>query len=144
VAQFLSERFPDLKWSFNMTIPGGQSCRRPDVFVHLVERAISIEIDEFSYVGHNCICESRKVMDHFEDADRVPHLFVRFNPDGYLDVNGIEVQSCWGETPEAQAPRVAPQQVSPWTGRLEKLAQIVQQFVDHPPERDVSVVELFY
>jgi len=144
VAQFLAERFPDLDWSFNKVIPGGQSRRRPDAFVRLPDRALSIEVDEFSHLGYECICESRKVMEHFEDAGRLPHLFVRFNPDGYVDACGVKVPSCWGKTPKTREPRVAPRQSAQWAARLSKLAQIIQHFVDHLPDREVSVLELFY
>jgi hypothetical protein len=144
VVKFLSERFPDLDWSFNKTIPGGTSRRRPDAFTKLPDRAVSIEVDEFSHIGYECICESRKVMEHFEDAGRLPHLFVRFNPDRYTDVGGVKVPSCWGKTPKTQEPRVAPMQAMQWCQRLEKLAQIVQAFFENQPDREVSVVELFY
>ncbi len=144
VLKFLSERFPDLDWSFNKTIPGGTSRRRPDAFAKLPDRALSIEVDEFSHIGYECICESRKVMEHFEDAGRLPHLFVRFNPDRYTDAGGVKVPSCWGKTPKTQEPRVAPKQALQWCHRLEKLAQIVQHFFENRPDREVSVVELFY
>ena len=83
-------------------------------------------------------------MEHFEDAGRVPHLFVRFNPDGYLGTDGVKVPSCWGKTPKTQEPRVAPKQSIRWAERLEKLAQIIRNFTEHLPEREVSVIELFY
>jgi len=144
VAQFLAERFPDLDWSFNKVIPGGKSRRRPDAFARLPDRAMSIEVDEFSHVGYECICESRKVMEHFEDAGRVSHLFLRFNPDEYVDAGGVKVPSCWGKTPTTQEPRVAPRQSARWAERLEKLAQVIRHFVDHLPDQEVSVIELFY
>jgi hypothetical protein len=144
VVKFLSERFPDVDWSFNKTISGGTFRRRPDAFAKLPDRALSIEVDEFSHVGYECICESRKVMEHFEDAGRVPHLFVRFNPDGYLGSDGVKVPSCWAKTPKTQEPRVAPKQVVQWKHRLEKLAQILQHFCENKPDREVFVIELFY
>jgi hypothetical protein len=126
--KFLSERFPDLNWIFNNNIPVGTSRRRRNAFAKLLDRALSIEVDEFSHVGYGSICESRKVIEHFEDARHLPHLFVRFNPDIYTNATGVKVPSCWGKTLKTQEPRVAPKQVVQWQHRLEKLAQIVQYF----------------
>ena len=144
VAKFLSERFPELDRTFNKVIPGGRSRRRPDAFVRLCDRAVSVEIDEFSHVGYECLCESRKVMEHFDDAGRLPHLFLRFNPDGYTNPSGGKVPSCWGKTPKTQEPRVSPKQAGQWVERLEKLGQVVELFMGNLPEKEVSVVELFY
>jgi len=83
------------------------------------------------------------MMEHFQDAGSVPHVFIRFNPDAYT-IEGRKVPSCWGKTPKTQEPRIAPKQADQWTARLEKLAQVVQEFVANKPEREMTVIELFY
>jgi len=44
----------------------------------------------------------------FSGRRKVPHVFIRFNPDAYTDSNGIKHKSCWGKTPKTYEPRVAP------------------------------------
>jgi len=83
-------------------------------------------------------------MEHFCDAGRVPHIFVRFNPDEYTDPRGKVIPSCWTKTPKTGEPRIAPSQERQWGDRLQKLAQIVHVFLTNKPEREVTVIELFY
>jgi len=83
-------------------------------------------------------------MEHFQDAGRVPHVFIRFNPDAYTDANGVKHKSCWGQTPKTCEPRVAPKQIKHWEDRLEKLRQQVRHWLDHLPDREVTTLELFY
>ena len=83
-------------------------------------------------------------MEHFQDTGRVPHIFIRFNPDAYTDLSGVKRKSCWGKTPKKREPHVAPQQAKQWEERLEKLRQQVQHWLDHLPYREITTVELFY
>jgi hypothetical protein len=127
VARFLRESFPEVTWSFDRRIEGGCSRRRPDAFVHLGSHALSIETDEGEHAGeaYSCLCEHRKMMEHFQDAGGVPHVFVRFNPDAYVDHAGVKRPGCWDRTPKTQEPRVAPRRREAWEARLETLRATV-------------------
>ena len=117
---------------------------RPDIFLHLGSHAMTIEVDEFEHKveRYSCICESRKMMEHFADAGNVPHVFVRFNPDAYTDQAGIKYPSCWGKTPKTGELGVAPWQVNQWQERLKKLHEQVALWIAHGPDKDLVVVEL--
>ena len=146
VGRFVREQFPDLSWVFDQRIAGGCSRRRPDIFLHLGSHALTIEVDEHEHLGesYQCICERRKMMEHFQDAGRVLHVFIRFNPDAYTDSNGVKHKSCWGKTPKTCEPRLVPKQIKQWENRLEKLRQQVQHWLNHIPSREITTVELFY
>ena len=146
VTDFLASAFPELSWSLNKRIAGGCSRRRPDAFVHLGSHAMTIEVDEFEHVGgaYSCVCERKKMMEHFLDAGGVPHVFVRFNPDAYTDASAEKIPSCWGKTPKTGEPRVAPRQKRQWDERLEKLRLTVAHFLAYSPDREVELVQLFY
>jgi uncharacterized protein (DUF1330 family) len=144
VVRFVSETFPSVAWRFNRQIPGGDSRRRPDAFTHLGTHALTIEVDEFAHSERECVCEHRKMMEHFVDAKDVPHVFIRFNPDGYTDHGGISVASCWGKTPKTREPRIAPKQKHQWALRLEKLRVTVEHYLQSVPDKEMSLVELFY
>ena len=146
VGHFIRDCFPDVDWSFDKRIEGGCSRRRPDIFLHLGSHALTIEIDEFEHQAesYSCVCERRKMMEHFEDAGNVPHVFIRFNPDSYMDHVGTKHPGCWGKTPTTGEPRVAPRQVKQWEARLEKLQDIVAHWIAHVPDKEIEAMELFY
>jgi len=146
VSHFLKEAFSSIDWTFDKRILGGCSLRRPDHFVHLGSHAITVETDENEHgaPSYTCLCEQRKMMEQFQDAGAVPHVFIRFNPDAYVDLHGQCVPGCWGSTPKTHEPCVEPQQRAQWAARLAKLKEVVQHFIDHTPNREIEVVELFY
>ena len=146
MARFIRESFPDVPWSFDKCIAGGSSRRRPDAFAHLGTHALSIEVDENAHAGdaYSCVCENRKMMEHFQDAGNVPHSFIRFNPDAYVDHAGVKRKSCWGKTPKTQEPRVAPRQENAWRGRLETLRVTIARYLKNIPTRDVELELLYY
>jgi len=146
VSRFLSEHFPNLSWTFDKRIFGGCSLRRPDHFVHLGSHAITVETDEYEHASpaYSCLCEDRKMMEHFQDAHNVPHVFIRFNPDAYVTWEGKSVPGCWGRTPQTHEPRVAPRQREQWQRRLQKLKDTIDEFAHNPPLREVEIVQLFF
>jgi hypothetical protein len=144
VGRFVREAFPSVPWTFDRPIEGGCSKRRPDIFVHLGSHALTIEVDEGRHLGYDCSCENRKLMEQFRDAGSVPHAVVRFNPDGYEDADGTVVPSCWGRTPKTGEPRVLPKHRAQWEARLDKLRQVVAHFLEHLPEKEIEMCELFY
>jgi len=143
VRAFLQERFPDVTWSFDRKITDGCSSRRPDAFAHIGSHVISVEIDEFEHTDYDCSCQNRRTMELFEDAGRLPHVFVRFNPDEYY-LHGEKIQGCWGKNPNTGEPRLAPKHRKQWEQRLEKLADIIEHFRSHAPSKEVESVFLFY
>ena len=146
VNRFLLESFPNLTWSFNKCIEGGCSRRRPDAFAHLGTHAITVETDENEHIGdsYSCACENRKMMEHFRDAGEIPHVFVRFNPDAYIDSAGEKHKSCWEKTPLTMEPRVALRRQKAWKERLETLRLTIEQSVQNTPSREVELKLLYY
>ena len=114
--------------------------------MHMGTHAITIETDEHQHSSsvYSCLCEERKMMEHFQDAGNVPHVFIRFNPDGYVTWDGESVPGCWGRTPRTHEPRVVPQEQEHWQERLQKLRATIEEFLPSPPMREVEVVELFF
>lgn len=143
VRAFLQEKFEGLSWTFNKRIAEGCSSRRPDAFVHLGSHVLTVEIDEYEHTDYDCGCEHRRTTELFEDAGRLPHVFVRFSPDEYY-LFGQKVQGCWGRNPKTGEPRLAPKQRKQWEERLEKLAEIVELFRRNAPSKEVEAVFLFY
>ena len=165
VREFLERRFaashPQLKWVMDRKVEGTR--RRPDhrPLLHLLgvlSHDLVLETDENSHWFYLCADERDKEADvhHWLNGKTKPLFFLRFNPDAYDDpATGERVTSCWGRGPLG-LPRVKPSKRAEWEARLEKLAQVVEEYlVDHTdawaalaeadrPKPELHAVELFY
>jgi len=165
VRAFLEKRWeashPALKWVMDRRVEGTR--RRPDhrPLIHLLgvkSHDLVLETDENSHWFYLCADERNKEKDvHFWiNRHTKPLFFVRMNPDAYDDpVAGERVPSCWGIGKDGIA-RVKPSRKAEWAARLEKLAQVVEEYlVDYTatwaawdeadrPKPEVHTIELFY
>jgi len=165
VREFLERRFaashPQLKWVMDRQVEGTR--RRPDhrALLHLLgvrSHDLVLETDENSHWFYLCAEERTKEADvhRWLNAKTKPLFFVRFNPDAYDDpATGERVPSCWGIGKDG-IDRVKPSKRAEWDARLEKLAQVVEEYlVDHTdawaalakadrPKPELHAVELFY
>ena len=56
---------------------------------------IIIEIDENAHTDYDCSCENKRLMEISQDLGFRPIVFIRFNPDDYVDKDGNNIKSCW-------------------------------------------------
>lgn len=141
VVQFIKEHFPDFDWSFDKKVSEGCSRRRPDIYCDFGSHNVIIEIDEYKHEGYSC--ENKRIMEIMQDGGLRPLVVVRFNPDEYLDKDGNKVTTCWAIGKTGQY-RVKPSKVKEWAERLDKLKETVKEMVESVPEKEVTVVHLFY
>jgi hypothetical protein len=66
---------------------------------------------------------------------------IRFNPDAYVDENGIKISSCW-KLNKLGVMSVA--KVKEWEKRIEILKDQINYWVDNPTDKTLEVIELFY
>jgi hypothetical protein len=59
---------------------------------------IVIEIDENQHADYDCSCENKRLMELSQDLGHRPVIFIRFNPDEYMNKESGKVTSCWGYT----------------------------------------------
>jgi len=64
-------------------IEGGCSRRRPDLFIDLGSHCIIIEVDENQHRQYEC--EEKRMIDLYEDTGFRKMVFLRFNPDSYVE-----------------------------------------------------------
>ena len=81
------EKFQDMTWTCDKTIQDGCSFRRPDVKCDMGSHIVIIEIDEYKHAEYECSCENKRIMEISQDVGHRPIVFIRFNPDGYTDIN---------------------------------------------------------
>lgn len=151
VRGFLDTRFPQLRWVMDRAVDGTR--RRPDhrPLIHLLgvtTHDLIIETDEDSHWMYLCADERKKEdeVHYWLSEHKKPLVWVRFNPDAYEDpVTGAKVPSCFSYSKAKARVRVAPSREAQWKARLEKLAQVIEEYlVDRDGLAAFVPIELFY
>jgi hypothetical protein len=95
VSDFIISSFNNLSWITDKKVQGGCSKRRPDLFLDLGFQTVIIEIDENQHTNYDCSCENKRIMEISKDVGHRPIIFIRFNPDDYINKNNENIKSCW-------------------------------------------------
>jgi hypothetical protein len=82
-------------------------------------------------------------MEISRDLHHRPIVFIRFNPDDYVNQDGVQVKSCW-KLNKLGVMQITTKKESEWLDRIECLKQQIQYWIDNPTEKMVEIVELFY
>ena len=96
VQKILSKDFRMFFASFDKQIQGGQSRRRPDIYIDALTHCVIVEVDEFchrafTYKG----AEQQRLEELIGDVSGRPVIQIRFNPDAYIDEGGNRIASCF-------------------------------------------------
>jgi hypothetical protein len=141
VVQFIQSKYPELSWVFDKKIKDGCSKRRPDIFLDLGYQIIIIEIDEDQHIEYDIECENRRIMEISQDIGHRPIIFIRFNPDSYIE-NGIEHKTCWNEIKNT----ISYEMINEWNERLNKLKSTIDFWVipENKTDKTIELIKLFY
>ena len=144
VVEFIQKSFPDFTWITDKKVSDGCSRRRPDMLLDLGDQVVIVEVDENQHTGYDCSCENKRLMELSQDVGHRPVVFIRFNPDDYLD-NGTKVNSCWGVNKMGIC-AVKKTYARAWALRLDALAESISYWTttENRTDKTVEVVELFY
>jgi hypothetical protein len=138
----LEAEFPHLETSFDRSVSGGCSRRRPDVFVDALTHCGIGEIDE---EGHDrdayCSCENRRNMEIFQDLGNRPLVIVRINPDAYTDSKGVRHGSCFGRD---KLGKLVVTDEAEWKKRVDLFIERMRENLRNIPDREVTVEHLYY
>jgi hypothetical protein len=143
VVDHIREKFCDFEWIADRKIQDGCSKRRPDLLLDLGFQVIIIEIDEYAHSTYDSFCEARRVEQISQDLYHRNIIFIRFNPDSYVDSTGKKIPSCWS-TNKLGLVVVSKTQEKKWINRLDILLNQIQFCVDNPTEKKIDTIELFY
>jgi hypothetical protein len=81
-------------------------------------------------------------MEISQDVGHRPIVFIRFNPDAYLDIStGEVVKSCWKVNKKGVMQIEKPEE---WATRIRILKEQIQYWSENVGDKTVEVVELFY
>ena len=137
------EKFPDITWVCDKTIQNGCSKKRPDMRCDFGTHIVIIEIDENKHADYECSCENKRIMELSQDVSHRPIVFIRFNPDGYIDTNNKKITSCWGAN-KYGIMVVKPTKNYEWQERIRLLHEQIQYWIDNIPDKMVETIQLFY
>ena len=144
VAEHIKAKYSQFEWTTDKKVNGGCSRRRPDLLLDLGYQVIIIEIDENQHTIYNSTCENKRTMELSQDVGHRPIVFIRFNPDDYVD-GDKNVTSCWGLN-KLGICTVKTTKKKEWEERLHVLSSQIDYWIDEKNKTDktVEIVQLFY
>ena len=143
VVDNITESFPQFTWVADKRVQDGCSLRRPDLLLDLGSHIIIVEVDENKHTDYDCSCEHKRLMELSRDLHHRPIVFIRFNPDDYVNKDNTLVKSCW-KVNKLGVMQIMKTKESEWKERMECLKQQIQYWIDNTTEKTVEIVELFY
>jgi hypothetical protein len=135
--------FPNFSWVIDKKITDGCSKRRPDLLLDMGSHIIIVEIDENKHTDYDCSCENKRLMEISQDLQHRSIIFIRFNPDDYINQNGVLIKSCW-KLNKLGIMQIIKTKEKEWIDRLDCLTQQIQYWIDNPTKKTIEIVELFY
>ena len=141
VIEKVMEKYPDYDWVNDKKVIDGCSRRRPDLLLDMGSHIIIIEVDENKHTDYDCMCEHRRLMEISQDLQHRPIIFIRFNPDAYLDTNNNLIKSCWKIN---HLGIMVIYDINDWNGRIAKLLDEIQYWMNNNTEKTIEIIELFY
>ena len=143
VVDNIIKTYPNLSWIPDKKIDGGCSRRRPDLLLDAITYILIIEIDENKHSNYDCSCENKRLMEISQDLGHRPIVFIRFNPDDYIDSNGTKIKSCW-KVNKLGIMCIPSNKSNEWNMRMQILMDQIQYWLDNPSQKTIEIIELFY
>jgi hypothetical protein len=82
-------------------------------------------------------------MEISQDVGHRPIVFIRFNPDGYVDESGKNVKSCWKLNGLGIMQIVKSREIE-WAKRLVNLKKCIQYWTKNSTDKTLEIIELYY
>lgn len=143
VVQRVLEKYPDFNWIADKKIQDGCSKRRPDLLLDFGSHVIIVEVDENKHTTYDCSCQNKRLMEISQDIGHKPVVFIRFNPDAYVNQEGKKVTSCWRINGYGVLD-ISKSKQDEWLTRIDMLLQQLEYWINNIPHKTVEIVELFY
>ncbi len=139
MTNFIKKYFKDEVMIFDKTV-GGCSLRRPDCYIDKFTHIIIIECDENQH--RDTSCENKRTMELFQDFCNRPIVFIRFNPDTYINENGKKVLSSFKYHKTLDVPMIRNKEE--WDNRLKILKNTIVKWLKNIPKKEITIEKLFF
>lgn len=145
VTDFIISLFKDFSWIADKKVQDGCSKRRPDLFLDLGFQIIIIEIDENQHNNYDCSCENKRIMEISKDVGHRPIVFIRFNPDDYINKNNENIKSCWKVNNKGII-QIQKNKLEEWNNRLENLKNQIEYWCkeENKTNKIIEVIQLYF
>jgi len=144
VVDFVMTHFEKFSWIADKKVSDGCSRRRPDLLLDMGPYVLIVEVDENQHTDYDCSCENKRLMEISRDIGHRPLIFIRFNPDAYIDNNKNKISTCWKPNKQNGVLHVPKNKVADWKNRLDALRQQILYWTENTPEKTIEIVQLFY
>ncbi len=141
VQEFILESLPEYSWITDKKVFDGCSKRRPDLLLDLGYQVIIIEVDENQHMHYDCSCENKRLMELSQDLGHRNIIFIRFNPDDYINDKGVKVKSSWHSS---KSGILQIQNKHEWNERLIILKNCIHYWVENKTDKLIEVIQLYY
>ena len=143
VVEFVQLLFPNFTWFADKKIQDGCSSKRPDLLLDLGYQIIIVEVDENQHSKYDCSCENKRLMELSQDLGHRPIIFIRFNPDDYININNERIRSCWSITKITGIVKI--EYKKEWNNRLECLKEQIKYWTqpENKTDKTVEIIQLF-
>ena len=139
--KYLRATFPEVDITWDKAPQDGCTRRRPDLVIDLGYVVLVIECDEHAHRSIGYSCETKREM-QLLDAYKRPLVMFRFNPDSYVDAEGVRHKSCFSVRKGAVT--LCKKE---WSHRTAALAKLVKQYLEQSQNtvmRSFTRHQLFY
>ena len=140
MTDFIKENFKQEHIIFDKQVDGGCSKRRPDLYIDKGTHVIIGECDENRH--ENTSCENKRMMELFQDFGNRPLVFIRFNPDAYINEHGEKILSSFKIHGISGVPII--RNKNEWENRLGLLKETMNYWLNVIPEKEITTEYLFY
>ncbi len=144
VVDRIQKIYSDFTWIHDKKIQDGCSLRRPDLLLDLGSHIIIIEVDENAHSDYDCSCENKRLMLLSQDVGHRSIVFIRFNPDSYIDKDGNKIKSCWKINKTTGLLTIDPKKINEWEARINILIEQIKYWVENPSDKMIEIIQLFY
>jgi hypothetical protein len=144
----VKERFPEFTWvcdkRYDFAPTDCASRRRPDMYCNFGTHILIVEIDENQHRAYDTTCDNKRLCELYQDFGHIPVVFVRFNPDDYINTDGTKVTSCFGYD-KASVCTIKKCKVQEFENRIRLLCSTIEQYTtEFRTERPITQDHMFY
>jgi len=136
--------FPNFSWVCDKKVQDGCSKRRPDLLLDMGSHIIIVEIDENAHINYDFSCENKRLMELSQDHGFRPIVFIRFNPDDYIDKEGNKIKTCWKTNQHTGLLELNKKKINEWEERINLLIEKINYWVKNSTEKTIEIDKLFY
>jgi hypothetical protein len=143
ISNYIHNNFKDINIIIDKNINGGCSNRRPDILIDLNTHIIIVEIDENQHKTYDDTCENKRLMEISADLGHPNIIFIRFNPDNFINKNNQKISSCWKINKEGIC-ILKKDKINEWNQRVLTLKYRIEHWINNIPDKHITIEKIYF